>query len=58
MFPGKTPGKVRKCQDEVETLTHFVEDSVVEAIEILVDFFLQDVVEVLHLPKCQDHFTS
>ena len=50
MFPGETPGKVRKCQDEVETLTYFVEDSVVEAVEILVDFFLQDVVEVLHLP--------
>ena len=50
MFPGETPGKVRKCQDEVETLTHFVEDSIIEAVEILVDFFLQDVVEVLHLP--------
>ena len=40
-------------EDEVETLmraTHFVEDSIVEAVEILVDFFLQDVVEVLHLP--------
>ena len=42
----------------METLTHFVEDSIVEAVEILVDFFLQDVVEILYLSKCQDHFTS
>ena len=54
MFPGETSKSENvRMKWKLWWATHFVEDSIVEAVEILVDFFLQDVVEVLHLrPWC------